>query len=220
MIFNLTKKALRGSGLAYSALVLAIGSTPAVIAEEQIEEVVVTGSYLKRSAEDSPSPLSVVSSADIDDLGAQSIADVIQTLPWQTGSVSRSSTFGGEGGRGSMTLNLRNLGTSSTLVLLNGKRNVSGFYDEQGNAAVDVNALIPNIALERMEIVKDGASALYGSDAVAVVDAHAKATHGSRLYLSGISCRGSKHAFFYQSPDFVVIQVKARHTLRVLEYLG
>lgn len=169
MIFNLTKKALRGSGLAYSVLVLAIGSTPAVIAEEQIEEVVVTGSYLKRSAEDSPSPLSVVSSADMDDLGAQSIADVIQTLPWQTGSVSRSSTFGGEGGRGSMTLNLRNLGTSSTLVLLNGKRNVSGFYDEQGNAAVDVNALIPNIALERMEIVKDGASALYGSDAVAGV---------------------------------------------------
>ena len=169
MILDLTKKALRSSGLLYSACVIAIGSAPAVFAEEEIEEVVVTGSYLKRSVEDSPSPLAVISSADIDDLGAQSIADVIQTLPWQSGSVSRSSTFGGEGGRGAMTMNLRNLGQSSTLVLVNGKRNVASFYDEGGNAAVDVNALIPNIALERIEIVKDGASALYGSDAIAGV---------------------------------------------------
>ena len=169
MILELSKKALRSSGLFYTACVIALGSSPAVFAEEEIEEVVVTGSYLKRSVEDSPSPLAVISSADIDDLGAQSIADVIQTLPWQSGSVSRSSTFGGEGGRGAMTMNLRNLGQSSTLVLVNGKRNVASFYDEGGNAAVDVNALIPNIALERIEIVKDGASALYGSDAIAGV---------------------------------------------------
>ena len=137
--------------------------------DSAIEEVVVTGSYLKRSIEDSPSPLALVSSADIEDLGAQSLADVIQTLPWQTGSVSRTSSFGGEGGRGAITFNLRNLGQSSTLVLVNGKRNVASFYDEAGNAAVDVNSLIPNIALERVEIVKDGASALYGSDAIAGV---------------------------------------------------
>ena len=139
------------------------------VLEDVIEEVLVTGSYLKRSAADSPSPLSVITSADIEDLGAQSISDIIQTLPWQTGSVSRSSTFGGEGGRGAMTMNLRNLGQSSTLVLVNGKRNVASFYDASGNAAVDVNALIPNIALQRIEIVKDGASALYGSDAIAGV---------------------------------------------------
>ena len=137
--------------------------------DSAIEEVVVTGSYLKRSIEDSPSPLALVSSADIEDLGAQSLADVIQTLPWQTGSVSRTSSFGAEGGRGAITFNLRNLGQSSTLVLVNGKRNVASFYDEGGNAAVDVNSLIPNMAIERIEIVKDGASALYGSDAIAGV---------------------------------------------------
>ena len=152
------------------SILLALGLNPqALAADEVIEEVVVTGSYLKRSVEDSPTPLAVISSADIDDLGAQSISEVIQTLPWQTGSVSRSSTFGGEGGRGAMTMNLRNLGQSSTLVLINGKRNVASFYDGAGNAAVDVNSLIPNIALERIEVVKDGASALYGSDAIAGV---------------------------------------------------
>ena len=160
------------SGLIW-AFLLSLGLIPNAFAadagENAIEEVVVTGSYLKRSVEDSPSPLALVSSADIEDLGAQSLADVIQTLPWQTGSVSRTSTFGGEGGRGAITFNLRNLGQSSTLVLLNGKRNVSSFYDEQANAAVNVNALIPNIAVERIEIVKDGASALYGSDAIAGV---------------------------------------------------
>ena len=169
MIFERTKQALFRSTLLCAVGALSVGNVVVAAEDEQIEEVVVTGSYLKRSVEDSPSPLAVVSSADIDDLGAQSIADVIQTLPWQSGSVSRSSTFGGEGGRGAMTMNLRNLGQSSTLVLVNGKRNVASFYDEGGNAAVDVNALIPNIALDRIEIVKDGASALYGSDAIAGV---------------------------------------------------
>ena len=122
MMFERTRKTLlRGGFLCVFGVTVAGGST-AMAADEMIEEVVVTGSYLKRSVEDSPSPLNVVSSADIDDLGAQSIADVIQTLPWQSGSVSRSSSFGGEGGRGAMTMNLRNLGQSSTLVLVNGKR--------------------------------------------------------------------------------------------------
>ena len=154
-------------------ILLSLGLSPQAFAADAddaiIEEVIVTGSYLKRNVEDSPSPLALVSSADIEDLGAQSVADIIQTLPWQTGSVSRTSTFGGEGGRGAITLNLRNLGQSSTLVLLNGKRSVASFYDEAGNAAVDVNSMIPNIAIERLEIVKDGASALYGSDAIAGV---------------------------------------------------
>jgi iron complex outermembrane receptor protein len=58
---------------------------------------------------------------------------------------------------------------SSTLVLVNGKRNVATYYDGSSNAAVDIQALVPTIALERMEVVKDGASALYGSDAIAGV---------------------------------------------------
>ena len=138
-------------------------------AEETIEEIVVTGSYLKRTAQDSPSPLSVITSADIEDLGASDISEIIQQMPWQSGSQSRASTFQGEGADGRMSINLRNLGHGATLPLVNGKRQVASWYNPRGNASVNVNGLIPNIALERIEIVKDGASALYGSDAIAGV---------------------------------------------------
>lgn len=169
MILDLTKKALRRSSLVCAASVFAFGNATVAVAEEAIEEVVVTGSYLKRSSENTPSPLSVVSAADIEDLGAQGMAEVINTLPWQSGSETRSATFNGAAGLGQMTVNLRNLGMSSTLVLVNGKRNVATFYDGSSNAAVDIQSLVPTIALERMEVVKDGASALYGSDAIAGV---------------------------------------------------
>ena len=137
--------------------------------QENIEEVVVTGSYLKRSAADSPSPLSVVTAADIEDLGAADVAEVVEAMPWQSGSQVRATTFSGEGADGRRSINLRNLGHGSTLPLLNGKRQVSSWYDLRANASVDINGLVPNIAIERIEIVKDGASALYGSDAIAGV---------------------------------------------------
>ena len=137
--------------------------------DQIIEEVIVTGSYLKRSAADSPSPLSVITSADIEDLGASDVSEIIQAMPWSSGSQTRASTFQGEGADGRNSINLRNLGHGSTLPLVNGKRQVAAWYNGRGNASVDVNGLIPNIAIERIEIVKDGASALYGSDAIAGV---------------------------------------------------
>ena len=137
--------------------------------DEVIEEVVVTGSYLKRTAADSPSPLSVIGAAQIEDLGAADVAEVIASLPWQSGSQTRASTFQGEGADGRNSINLRNLGHGATLPLVNGKRQVPSWYNDRGNASVNVNALVPNIAIERIEIVKDGASSLYGSDAIAGV---------------------------------------------------
>lgn len=137
--------------------------------DEAIEEVVVTGSYLKRNAADSPSPLSIVTSADIEDLGAADVAEVIASMPWSSGSQTRASTFQGEGADGRSNVNLRNLGHGATLPLVNGKRHVPSWYNPRGNASTNINALVPNIAIERIEIVKDGASALYGSDAVAGV---------------------------------------------------
>ena len=169
MILDLSKKVLRSSSLLCAASVLALGNASYAVAEETIEEVVVTGSYLKRSSENTPSPLSVVTSADIEDIGAQGMAEIINTMPWQSGSETRSATFNGGAGLGQMTVNLRNLGMSSTLVLVNGKRSVASYYDGNSNAAVNIQALVPTIALERMEVVKDGASALYGSDAIAGV---------------------------------------------------
>ncbi|MFT5099096.1 MAG: iron complex outermembrane receptor protein [Candidatus Azotimanducaceae bacterium] len=163
------KKLGRAAGLV--TLVASLSALPSLnaIAEQELEEVVVTGSYLKRSAADSPSPLSVVTSADIEDLGAADVSEIIQAMPWASGSQSRAATFQGGGADGQNSLNLRNLGHGSTLPLVNGKRNVASWYNGRGNASVNVNGLIPNIALERIEIVKDGASALYGSDAVAGV---------------------------------------------------
>ncbi len=153
------------------ALVSGVGWQGAFAAsdDEQIEEIVVTGSYLKRSAANSPSPLSVVTSADIEDLGAADVAEIIQAMPWASGSQTRAATFQGEGANGQNTINLRNLGHGATLPLVNGKRNVQSWYNGRGNASTNVNGLIPNIAIERIEVVKDGASALYGSDAVAGV---------------------------------------------------
>ena len=148
---------------------LLFGFTSTAIAEGELEEIVVTGSYLKRTAQDSPSPLSVVTSADIEDLGAADVAEIVQAMPWQSGSQTRASTFGGEGADGRNSINLRNLGHGSTLPLVNGKRHVASWYNGRGNASVNINGLVPNIALERVEIVKDGASALYGSDAIAGV---------------------------------------------------
>ncbi|MGK0258969.1 MAG: iron complex outermembrane receptor protein [Candidatus Azotimanducaceae bacterium] len=137
--------------------------------DEAIEEVIVTGSYLKRNAADSPSPLSVITSADIEDLGAADVGEIIASMPWSSGSQTRAATFQGEGADGRSNVNLRNLGHGATLPLVNGRRHVPSWYNPRGNASTNINALVPNIAVERIEIIKDGASALYGSDAVAGV---------------------------------------------------
>ena len=151
-----------------TSIALAVGA-PSYAQDNEIEEVVVTGSYIKRTAQDSPSPLSVMTSADIEDLGAADVSEIVQSMPWQSGSQTRASTFGGEGADGRSSINLRNLGHGSTLPLVNGKRHVASWYNGRGNASVNINGLVPNIALQRVEIVKDGASALYGSDAIAGV---------------------------------------------------
>jgi outer membrane receptor protein involved in Fe transport len=158
----LTGSLLISLGLSSQAFAAASDTT-------EIEEVVVTGSYLKSNAADSPSPLSIVTSADIEDLGAADVAEVIRALPWNSGSQTTATTFQGGGSDGRTNINLRNLGHGATLPLINGKRHVPSWYNPRGNASTNINALVPNIAIESIEIVKDGASALYGSDAVAGV---------------------------------------------------
>ncbi len=135
-----------------------------------IEEVVVTGSFIKRKTEDSPSPMSVVSRADIENIGAVEISDIVNRMTYNSGSTNVTNAFsGGDNSTGETNINLRNLGLGSTLVLLNGRRSVAASTDSGGNAYVSTSSLIPTIAIERVEVVKDGASALYGSDAVAGV---------------------------------------------------
>ena len=160
--------------LACSAL-MAFGMAPAFAqdaeedAPEEVEELVVTGSYIKRSAQDSPSPLTVISAVDIEQSHIADVQELLLRLPYESGGWIRASTFDGGGGQGRIPINLRNLGECATLPLVNGRRHTTGWMTPAGCAAVDTNSMVPTLMLERVEILKDGSSALYGSDAIAGV---------------------------------------------------
>lgn len=154
--------------LAAPTLLLSIGTAHAQ--EQAMEEIVVTGSYISRSTMDSASPLAVVDRVDIEQQGAIEVTDLINRMPFNTGSTNATNSFsGGDASNGTGNFNLRNLGLGSTLVLLDGRRHVAQQTDAGGNTFVNMTTLVPTIAIERIEVVKDGASALYGSDAVAGV---------------------------------------------------
>lgn len=132
-----------------------------------IEEVTVTGSFIERPA-DRPQPITVLSNADLQLEQRGSIAEIFKNLPQSIGSTSAVNTQqGGINGGNSptATINLRGLGPRATLVLLNGGRQTS----DGGFGFVDINNLAPSIMIERVELLTDGGSALYGSDAVAGV---------------------------------------------------
>ncbi len=136
-----------------------------------LEEIVVTGSYLSRLRQaDVASPTSVFGDDYFDDIGAANVADFVSTLTINNGSQNNPDAFTQNATTGTSNFNLRGLGVASTLVLLNGRRQVSSStVTNDGIAFVDTNSLVPNIAVKRVEIVKDGAAAIYGTDAVAGV---------------------------------------------------
>jgi outer membrane receptor protein involved in Fe transport len=139
--------------------------------DDFIEEVIVTGSYIRKTSQfDSPSPIETVDAGQLEAIGAKNIADVIQTLTINTGSQNNPDAFTQNSTTGTSNFNLRGLGVSSTLVLLNGNRQVlTGLPTNDGLNFVDTSSLVPLIAVDNIEILKDGAAALYGSDAVAGV---------------------------------------------------
>ncbi|MEL6870317.1 MAG: TonB-dependent receptor [Pseudomonadota bacterium] len=139
--------------------------------EGAIDEVVVTGSYIRRTSQfDSPSPIDSVDATKLEAIGAKNFADVIQTLTINTGSQNNPDAFTQNSTVGTSNFNLRGLGVASTLVLLNGKRQVlGGLPTNDGLNFVDTSSMVPMIAVDNIEILKDGAAALYGSDAVAGV---------------------------------------------------
>lgn len=135
--------------------------------DRDIEEIIVTGTHI-RGTKDSPSPVQVFTRADIDATGMITVQQFLQTLPQNLGDVSEN-TVGGFAGmsRTANTVNgsapnLRGIGAEATLVLINGHRVAPGNSD---GSFVDIS-MIPLAAVERIEIVTDGASAIYGSDAV------------------------------------------------------
>jgi len=138
--------------------------------DKEEEQVLVTGTYIPRQVGNESSPTNVIVIEDINSAGANTIADLTQQLTINTGSQNYTDAFTQNVSTGTSNINLRGLGISSTLVLLNGKRQVvSGAPTDAGLTFVDTSSLIPFIDIQRIEIVKDGGSALYGSDAVAGV---------------------------------------------------
>ncbi len=130
--------------------------------EPEIEEVVVTGSYIRNSKFTGASPIDTVTQDDLYTSGAPSLAQYIRNLTYTQNTNTVANVNGGHDGpqsSNSTQFNLRGLGENSTLVLMDGVRVVNS----------SITALLPDIATQRMEVVLDGGSALYGSDAVAGV---------------------------------------------------
>lgn len=132
-----------------------------------LDTVQVTGSHIKRAQLSGVGPVSVVDAEAIERSGATSVETLLQRLPASAGFAgSQSNAYWAENGYGTTQVNLRGLGINRTLVLLNGRRMVNG--GTGANSSVDLN-VIPVSLIERVEVLKDGASAIYGADAVAGV---------------------------------------------------
>ena len=152
-----------GTGLVLAAAPAFAQSNP-----ERLERIEVTGSNIKRTDTESVAPVEVITREDIQRSGRPNIAEVLRNLPSNTGG-SFGESFSNSFAPGAAGISLRGLGQKATLVLINGRRTSSyGFAQNLQDTFVDLNS-IPTSAIERVEILKDGASAIYGSDAIAGV---------------------------------------------------
>ena len=138
------------------------------VAPKPVARVEITGSNIRRAQAETASSVLTVNRADIERSGKTTVAELLQTLAVDNqGSVPVN--FGSGFAAGASGISLRGLGTASTLVLLNGRRMAPyGLADDGQKVFADLN-VIPSDAVERVEILKDGASAIYGSDAIAGV---------------------------------------------------
>ena len=151
------------------ALLFSAFAVVAQDSKESVEEVIVTGSYLKGSATDGASPVEIIGRDTIEDLGAVTMADITKNISVNSGSENQADSFTSGSTQGTSNVNLRGLGLSSTLVLVDGRRNtVAAATANDGSVFVDTNS-IPVIAVKRVEVLKEGAASIYGSDAVAGV---------------------------------------------------
>ncbi len=146
--------------LAYLALIPFLSFSTAVFSEddEEADEVVVTGSYIKTDREEIDIPVDVFDRGEYGAAGAPNMREVLRNMPAITGTINQSEQFSDGGGTivGLKNVNIRSLGIPRTLVLVNGKRMVaSAGTTKEGNAFVDVGNF-PMIAMERIEVLKNG----------------------------------------------------------------
>ena len=164
---TLAARAVRASLITMgSASVLLSGITIAAEENTKVERIEVTGSRIKQVDMETVSPVTVINAADIAMTGEKTVADVLNNSAINSFGSWRGVSGYGSGASSTSNVNLRGLGSSATLVLLDGRR-MPGTSSSSGSVA-DTSS-IPMAIVERIEILRDGASAVYGSDAVAGV---------------------------------------------------
>ncbi|MFK3740255.1 TonB-dependent receptor plug domain-containing protein [Massilia sp. TN1-12] len=133
-----------------------------------VQRVEITGSYIRRADAETPSPVQVINAKDLKNSGYTSVGEVLQNIT-ANGAGTLSQNFSGGFAAGGSGISLRGLNNNATLVLIDGHRMASyPLADDGSRSFVDISN-IPFEAVERIEILKDGASAVYGSDAMAGV---------------------------------------------------
>ena len=159
--------ALLTAGLTSSAFAQSTQDTTGTPEPTTLAGITVTGSHIKGAALSGVGPVTVIDAESIQRSGATSVETLLQRLPASAGFAgNQSNAYWADNGYGTTQVNLRGLGINRTLVLLNGRRVVSG--GTGANSSVDLN-IIPVALIDRIEVLKDGASAIYGADAVAGV---------------------------------------------------
>jgi iron complex outermembrane receptor protein len=143
------------------------GTTPGTTASET-QRVIVTGSNIRRTDSETPAPVQVITAEEIKASGYTSIQDVLQNIT-ANGQGTLSQGFSGAFASGAAGISLRGLNTSATLVLIDGHRSAPYPIGDDGQRSFVDIANIPFDSVERIEVLKDGASAIYGSDAIAGV---------------------------------------------------
>lgn len=160
--------------LAFGASTLALCTTGTAFAQDdgvlRQEKVTVTGSAIAGTPEDAALPVDVLTAGDLKLEGSPTITELIRNLGVSSGVDGQTNQFASNGLEGTSNINLRGLGPARTLVLINGRRQTVHPYaiGEQAQLFVDTN-MIPSAAVGRIEVLKDGAAAIYGSDAIAGV---------------------------------------------------
>ena len=134
----------------------------------QDEQVTVIGSLIKGTPIDTGSPISTFNAEEVASQNNLNIVELIKMVPGSSGMDGEANQFGSNASEGIANVNLRGLGTNRTLVLINGKRQVTVPIATGAGRSVNLNDL-PMSALSRIEILKEGAAATYGSDAIAGV---------------------------------------------------
>ncbi|MEO1245412.1 MAG: TonB-dependent receptor [Pseudomonadota bacterium] len=164
-------RALRGTLGLVSVLAFACSALSTATAQEpereELEEITVVGSHIQRDGFAYSAPVAIINNDTLEATGTTNLGDLLQTLPQNVSSNNNATSGFTLSSAGLNLTDLRNLGSSRTLVLINGRRFVSGVNPGVGYG-VDLNAL-PVSMIERIEVLTGGASAVYGSDAVAGV---------------------------------------------------